>query len=159
MNAFSKDLVQAIPGRAVSNFEPMISSLTHVYLHHTDTMCLMYYTYIPLPWRHNWRNGISNHQPHHCLLNRPFRRRSKKTLKLGVTGLCVGNSSVTGEFPAQMASNAEIFFIWWRHHVMMSNTVRIRLLPNWYVSLNHISVKLLLAKFLIQNSVWVGNYN
>ena len=116
MNVFSKDLVQAIPGRAVSNFEPMISSLTHVYLHHTDTMCLMYYTYVPLPWRHNWRNGISNHQPHHCLLNRPFRRRSKKTLKLGVTGLCVGNSSVTGEFPAQMASNAEIFF-----HLMTSS--------------------------------------
>ena len=34
-------------------------------------------------------------------------RRSKKTSKLRVTGLCVGNSPVTGEFPAQMASNAE----------------------------------------------------
>ena len=29
---------------------------------------------------------------------------------LRVTGLCAGNSSVTGEFPAQMASNAESFF-------------------------------------------------
>ena len=27
-----------------------------------------------------------------------------------------GNSSVTGEFPAQMASIAENVFIWWRHH-------------------------------------------
>ena len=36
-----------------------------------------------------------------------FRSRSKKTSKLRVTGLCVGNSPVTGEFPAQMASNAE----------------------------------------------------
>ena len=35
------------------------------------------------------------------------RRRSKKTSKLRVTGLCVGNSPVTGEFPTQMASNAE----------------------------------------------------
>ena len=42
-----------------------------------------------------------------CLLNRLLRRRSKKTSKLRVTGLCAGNSSVTGEFPAQMASNAE----------------------------------------------------
>ena len=33
--------------------------------------------------------------------------RSKKTSKLRVTGLCAGNSPVTGEFPAQMASNAE----------------------------------------------------
>ena len=27
-----------------------------------------------------------------------------------------GNSPVTGEFPAQMASNAKNIFIWWRHH-------------------------------------------
>ena len=43
------------------------------------------------------------------------RRRSKKTSKR-VTGLCVGNSSVTGEIPAQRASNAENISIWWRHH-------------------------------------------
>ena len=35
-------------------------------------------------------------QPHGCLLNRLFRRRSKKTSKLSVTGLCEGNSPVTG---------------------------------------------------------------
>ena len=46
----------------------------------------------PLPWRHNDHDGVSNHQPHGCLLNRLFRRRSKKTSKLRVTGLCVGNS-------------------------------------------------------------------
>ena len=42
--------------------------------------------------------------------------RSKKTSNLRVTGLCAGNSPGTGEFPAQMASNAETFSIWWRHH-------------------------------------------
>ena len=41
----------------------------------------------------------------------------KKTSKLSVTGLCAGNSPTTGEFPAQMASNAENVSIWWRHHV------------------------------------------
>ena len=30
-----------------------------------------------LHWRHNERDGVSNHQPHDCLLNRLFRRRSK----------------------------------------------------------------------------------
>ena len=30
-----------------------------------------------------------------------------------------GNSTVTGEFLAQMASNAENVSIWWRHHVMV----------------------------------------
>ena len=69
-----------------------------------------------LHWRHNDHDGVSNHQPHGCLLNRLFRRRSKKTSKLRVTGLCAGNSPGTDEFPAQMASNAESAFIWWRHH-------------------------------------------
>ena len=70
-----------------------------------------------LQWHHNGRDCISNHQPRDCLLNRLFRRRSKKTSKLRVTGLCAGNSPGTGEFPAQMASNAENVFIQWRHHV------------------------------------------
>ena len=30
---------------------------------------------IALQWRHNGRNGVSNHQPHDCLLNRVFNRR------------------------------------------------------------------------------------
>ena len=72
-----------------------------------------------LLWRHNGRDGVSNHQPHDCLLNRSFRRSSKKTSKLRVTGLCARNSPVTGEFPAQMASNAENVPIWWRHHVKL----------------------------------------
>ena len=45
-----------------------------------------------LQWRHLDHDSVSNHQPHDCLLNRLFRRRSKKTSKLRVTGLCVGNS-------------------------------------------------------------------
>ena len=48
-----------------------------------------------------------------------FTRRSKKTSKLRVTALCAGNSPVTGEFSAQMASNAGNVSIWWRHHVFV----------------------------------------
>ena len=43
--------------------------------------------------------------------------RSNKVSKLCATGLCGGNSPVTGEFPTQRASNAENVSIWWRHHV------------------------------------------
>ena len=43
-----------------------------------------------LQWRHDGPDGVSNHQPHECLLKRLFRRRSKKTSKLRVTGLCAG---------------------------------------------------------------------
>ena len=70
-----------------------------------------------LQWRHNGRENVSNHQPPDCLLNRLFRRSSKKTSKLRVNGLCAGISPGTGEIPAQMASNAENVSISWRHHV------------------------------------------
>ena len=71
---------------------------------------------VTLRWCHNECDGDSNHRSLHCLLNCLFRRRSKKASKLRVTGLCEGNSPVTGEFPAQRASNAENVSIWWRHH-------------------------------------------
>ena len=74
-----------------------------------------------LRWRHNGRDGVSNQQPHDCLLNRLFVHRSKNTSKPRVTGLCAGNSPGTGEFPAQMASNTETVSIWWRHHVVAKN--------------------------------------
>ena len=69
-------------------------------------------------YHHNERVVVLNHQPHGCLLNHLFGRGPKKTSKLHVTGHCAGNSPVTGEFPAQMASNAENVSIWWRHHVL-----------------------------------------
>ena len=78
---------------------------------------------------------VSTHQPHDCLFHRLFRRRSKKTSKFRVTDLCAGNSPVTGEFPAQMASNAENFSIWWRHHAARKTTW---FLPVWW-SINIIS--------------------
>ena len=74
-------------------------------------------SYLSLQQCRNECHGVPNHQPHDCLLNRLFRRRSKITSKLHVTGLCAGNSPVTSEFPAQRASNTESVSIWWRHHV------------------------------------------
>ena len=67
-------------------------------------------------WRHNERDGVSNPRRLDCLLNRLFRRRSKKTSKLCVTCLCEGNPPVTGGFPSQRASNAENISTLWRHH-------------------------------------------
>ena len=74
---------------------------------------------------------------HDCLLNRLFRRRSKKTSKLRITDLCEGNSPVTGEFPSQRACNAEIGSIWWRHHISIlraninTNTIGMDYFHNW----------------------------
>ena len=96
--------------------EPELGTITHLFRvrsWNNGDRCMP----CPLRWRHNDHAGVSNHQPHGCLLNRLFRRKSKKTSKLRVTGLCAGNSPGTGEFPAQMASYAENVSIWWRHHV------------------------------------------
>ena len=65
---------------------------------------------ISLHWRHDDHDGVSNHQPHGCLLNRLIGRRSKKTSKLRVTGR-------DRWIPAQKVSNAENVSIWWRQHV------------------------------------------
>ena len=91
------------------------------------SVCWIYHRLL-LQWRHNGRDGVSNHQPDNCLLNRLFRRRSKKTSKLRITGLWAGNSPGTGEFPTQMASYAENVSIWWRH--------RVRRLQHRYVNID-----------------------
>ena len=60
-------------------------------LHHSH--CIKWNKhYLALRWRHNEHDCVSNHQRFDCLLNRLFLSRSKKTSKLRVTGLCVGNS-------------------------------------------------------------------
>ena len=66
----------------------------------------------------------------------------EKTSKLRVTGLCVGNSPVTCEFPAQMASNAENFSIWWRHHAFhvpkdKPNTTSVKMLSCYHTMLSN----------------------
>ena len=53
----------------------------------------------------------------------------QRTSKLRVTGLCAGKSPGTGEFPAQMASNAENVSIWWRHNVQPQKII----LPSWFI--------------------------
>ena len=97
-----------------------------------------------LQWRHNECYGVSDHRRLGGLLSRLFRRRSKKTSKLRVTGLCEGNSPVTGEFPSQRASNAENVFVWWRHHVLF---YRLQLI-NWIEQLCNYS------KYQLRTFIW-----
>ena len=91
-----------------------------------------------------------------------FRCRSKKTSKLHVTGLCVGNSPVTSELPAQMASNAENVSIWWcRHasagmeHRQSGSMHEMGPTPNFYIcfSLETMCLKPLLPSWY-GRSVW-----
>ena len=67
---------------------------------------------VTLQWRHNGCDGVSNHQPRDCLLKCLFRRISKKTSKLRVTGLCAGISPGTSqehEYLYDDSSNNHVF--------------------------------------------------
>ena len=47
-----------------------------------DSVSMSWHNYgYSLQWRHNGCNGVSHNQPHDCLLNRLYRRRSKKNIK------------------------------------------------------------------------------
>ena len=54
---------------------------------------------VALQRRHMERDGVSNHRPPDCLLNRLVKAQINETSKLRITGLCEGNSPVPREFP------------------------------------------------------------
>ena len=142
--------IMALSNKLMSSVDSRVeihSSLMYIHSEELTTAIVCYLKQLPIfhgllpflmtlgcpksiQWRHNGGDSVSNHQPHDCFLNRLSRRRSKKISKLRVIGLCAGKSPGTGEFPAQMASNAENVSIWWRHHV------RVMILKSstlWYI--------------------------
>ena len=79
-------------------------------------------------WRHNERNGVSNHQPHDYHYHSTVylgadEKKTPKNPKAPCHWPLCGNSPVTSEFPAQMASSAENASIWWRHHGVAYNLI------------------------------------
>ena len=83
-----------------------------------------------LQWRHIRHDGVWNHQPQDCLLNRLFRRRSKKTSKLLVTGFVRGihrwpvNSPHKGPVTRKMFPFDDVILYWtWKCHHFMKKIV------------------------------------
>ena len=66
--------------------------------------------FFSLQWRHNDRNDVSNYRHLDCLLNRLFRRISKKTPKLRVIGLCEGTSSCDINYNAMIMDTIRALF-------------------------------------------------
>ena len=66
--------------------------------------------HVPLQRRHNGHHSVSSHQPHDCCLHNRLYRQIKENIK----ARC--HWPVIGEFPSQIASNAENVSTWWRHH-------------------------------------------
>ena len=86
-------------------------------------------------WRHNGRDSVSNHQPHDYLLNRLFRRRLKKTSKLRVIGLCVGNSPGTVNSPHKWPVTRKMFPF--DHVIMKPHDLAIRVMIFKHTSIYH----------------------
>ena len=106
-----------------------------------------------LQWRHNGHNSVSNHQPHDYLLNRLFRRRSKKTLKLRVTGLCAGNSPGPVNSPHKWPVTRKMFPF---DDVIMTTFNRSLISPAWTFwvsieSLSRILVRILLIPYCVSS--------
>ena len=135
-DAFSKHCTRISPAKLLKCVKKLNkwALVTHICMRENAHYCswsgllpvwykaiICHYDNLSLLWHHNGHDGISKHQPLDCLLNRLFRHRSKKTSKLRVIGLCEGNSSMTSEFHAQMASNVENVSIWWRHNGSLSS--------------------------------------
>ena len=76
-----------------------------------------------------------------------------------VTGLCEGNSPVTGDFPAQRAGNAENVSILWRHHIKIF-LWEAGTWTAWYNGLHlekrcwHLAVTYLMKSYHISSRIW-----
>ena len=104
----------------------------------TDIQCRSWPDWChPLQWRYNGHDSISNHQPHNCLFNHLFRRRSKKTSKLHVTGLCAiphTNGQLRGKCFHLMTSSCigitvlkfKIFHFWFQSYEDILHHKKIR---------------------------------
>ena len=107
-----------------------------------------------LQWHHNERGGVSNHRGFDCLLNHLIKRRSKKTSKLRVTGLCEGIHRWPVKSPHKGPLTRKNVSIWWRHHDPLLSSMLARIM---YIHVKHATYSLQCSS----NSVsfhWIPTY-
>ena len=94
-------------------------SITHVHIIHWKYLYTSHKGYLSITVTSSWARWRLKSPVLRLFTQQFIQAQIKENIKPRVTGLCAGNSPVTGEFPAQRASNAENVSIWWRHHVNM----------------------------------------
>ena len=104
--------------------------------HYEKQQISMCYSILTLQWRPNKRDGVWNHGCLDCLLNRLFRRGSKKSSKLRVIGLCEGNPPVAGGFPSQRPVTGKLFLF---DDVIMEAVARISMTDLWFVVVTQVN--------------------
>ena len=88
-------------------------------IHYTDDCdpdkLLSKHILFSLLWRHNGRDGVSNHRPvYSTVYSNAHQRYMKAPRHWPLWGEFTGDRWIR----TQMASNAENVSIWWRHHVL-----------------------------------------
>ena len=96
---------------------------------------------------------VPYHRPFERLLNNLLWSTSKKHQSSALLAVCNGSSPVTGEFPAQMASNAEYVSILWRHqtlrHKLLSSmeSMNLSIKLEWSVQDSLVQLHLILSNY------------
>ena len=91
------------------------------------------YKKVLLQWRHNGRDGVSNHKCDYCLLNRLFKCRSKKTSKFRVTGLCAGHSPYKKPVTRKMFPFDDVIMSNTGHWCFLFNILKCCWTNSWFV--------------------------
>ena len=81
------------------------------------------YIVFQLQLRHNERDGVSNHQPHYCLLNRIYKARIKEKNKAQRHWPLCGEFPGDGEFPVTVNSPNKGSITRKCYHLMTSSCV------------------------------------
>ena len=113
-------------------------------------------------WHHNGHDGVSNHQPHHCLLNRLFWCRSKKTSKLRLTGLCAGPVNSPHKWPVtrKMFPFDDVIMStrWVKHFINRCLFFSYELLKNMIVGMwIHIIFPFSSCIFVVTSYLWIDS--
>ena len=87
---------------------------------------------VPLQWSYNESDGVWYLQRLHCLFNRLFSRRSKKTSKHSAPSLCEGNPPVTSIFPHKGPVTWKMFLF---DNVIIRRNIKMRERKIWIVLL------------------------
>ena len=85
-----------------------------------------YHTLKSFRWRHNGRGGVSNHQPHDCLLNRLYRRTSTRHQSCASLAFVWGIRRWPHKWPVtwKMFPFEDAIMVRWRPVQLMFNTMR-----------------------------------
>ena len=113
-----------------------------------------------LQWRHHEHDGVSNHRPYHCVLNRLFRpiwRKHQSSASLAfVRGIhrWPVNSPHKGPVTRKKSS------VWWRHHGSWFEMYRTSILALQWQLLNRRRTGAWMGNYIcmVAHCVWVSNY-